>query len=218
MEKTRILLADDHTIVRRGIRSLLESHPDFTVIGEVSDGLEAVEMIENEAPDVVLMDITMPNLNGLDATRQVMQGKTNTKIVILSMHANTVYAVRALKNGAVGYILKNADEQEIFHVIETVMEGQRYITPQLSSKILDALLLPDSSGDSFNELTVRERQVLQMVAEGNTNNEIAKKIALSVRTVEVHRSKLMAKLKIDNQAELVRYAIQKGLVPLEGSI
>ena len=214
MNNIRILLADDHTLVRQGVRALLDAHHGFSVIAEVSDGLEAVEMIEKEAPDVVLMDISMPNLNGLDATRQIMQGKTHPKIVILSMHANSTYAVRALKNGAVGYLLKDADAEEIVQVIEAVMQGQRYITPRLSGKLLEELLSPTDPEDTFNKLTSRECQVLQMVAEGKTNNEIAQIIALSSRTVEVHRAKLMAKLKINNQAELVRYAIQRGMVPL----
>jgi two-component system response regulator NreC len=218
MEDTRILLADDHTIVRQGLRLMLETHPGFRVIAEASDGIEAVDMIKQEKPDVVLMDIMMPNLNGLDATRQVMLSKTNTKIVILSMHANSTYAIRALKNGAVGYLHKDADEEEIFHVIERVMQGQLYIPPQLSGEILDALLQPNDSGDAFDKLTARERQVLQMVAEGNTNNHIAEKLEISTRTVEVHRAKLMAKLKINSQAKLVRFAIQKGLVSLNPTL
>jgi two-component system response regulator NreC len=216
IRRIRILLADDHTLVRQGIRALLEAYQGFNVIAEATDGIQAVEIIERERPDVVLMDIMMPNLNGLDATKLVMQRKINTKIIILSMHANSTYAVRALKSGAVGYLLKDADQEEIVEAIQNVMQGQRYIAPQLSDKILDALLLPDeSAGDPLNQLTARERQVLQMVAEGNTNHEIAEKLFLSTRTVEVHRSRLMGKLDINSQAELIRFAIQYGLISLD---
>ena len=215
MKPIRILLADDHTLVRQGIRSLLEGQVGFVVIGEATDGIEAVDLIERENPDVALMDIMMPNLNGLDATKQVTQLKIATKIIILSMHANSTYAVRALKSGAAGYLLKDADQEEIFSAIQMVVRGQRYITPQLSGKILDALLQPEEhAGDPLSMLTVRERQVLQMVAEGNTNNEIAEKLVLSPRTIEVHRARLMAKLEINSQVDLVRFAIQHGVIPL----
>jgi DNA-binding NarL/FixJ family response regulator len=214
MKTIRILLADDHTLVRQGIRSLLEGQPGCVVVGEATDGIEAVNLIERVIPDVALMDIMMPNLNGLDATRQVMQLKIATKIIILSMHANSTYAIRALKSGAVGYLLKDADQEEIFSAIQAVVRGQRYITPQLSGKILDALLQPDEHTDPLSMLTVRERQVLQMVAEGNTNNEIAEKLVLSPRTIEVHRASLMAKLEINSQVDLVRFAIQHGVIPL----
>jgi two-component system response regulator NreC len=178
--------------------------------------MEAVEIIERERPDVALMDIMMPNLNGLDATQQIKQRGIITRVIILSMHANSTYAVRALKSGAVGYLLKDADQEEIIEAIQIIMQGQRYITPHLSGKVLDALLMPNEhSADPVSQLTVRERQVLQMVAEGNTNNEIADKLVLSPRTVEVHRSRLMSKLEINSQAELVRFAIQHGLIPLE---
>jgi two-component system, NarL family, response regulator NreC len=219
MKPIRILLADDHTLVRQGIRSLLEGQHGFDVIGEATDGIEAVDLIEREHPDVALMDIMMPNLNGLDATKQLTQLKIATKIIILSMHANSTYAIRALKSGAVGYLLKDADQEEIFNAIQMVVRGQRYITPQLSGKILDVLLHPDEyAGDPLSILTVRERQVLQMVAEGNTNNEIAEKLVLSPRTIEVHRARLMSKLEINSQVDLVRFAIQHGVIPLNAPL
>jgi DNA-binding NarL/FixJ family response regulator len=160
METTRILLADDHTIVREGVRALLEARPGFKVVGEVSTGLEAVEMISKEEPDVVLMDIAMPGLNGLDATRQVMQGKIKPKIVILSMHAISTYAIRALRNGAVGYLLKDADEEEIYHVIDVVMAGKRYITPAMSEEIPDVSLLDGEAGDGVTQPAAGESPVL----------------------------------------------------------
>jgi len=216
MSTIRILLVDDHKLVRQGIRSLLEARPGFSIIAEASDGNEALEIIEKEKPDIVLMDIMMPNLNGLDATKQASHSKYPTKIIILSMHANSTYAVRALKNGAAGYVLKDADQDEFVQAIQTVMEGYRYLSPAISSQVLDQLLNPEEdSGDPFNRLTVRERQVLQLIAEGHTNQIIAEKLFLSPRTVEVHRANLMHKVNIKSQAELVRLAIQKGLVSLD---
>lgn len=216
MSTIRILLVDDHKLVRQGIRSLLEARPGFTIIAEASDGNEALEIIEREKPDIVLMDIMMPNLNGLEATKQASHSKHPTKIIILSMHANSTYAVRALKNGAAGYVLKDADQDEFVQAIQIVMEGYRYLSPAISSQVLDQLLNPEEdSGDPYNSLTVRERQVLQMIAEGHTNQVIAEKLFLSPRTVEVHRANLMHKLNMKSQAELVRLAIQKGLVALD---
>jgi DNA-binding NarL/FixJ family response regulator len=205
--------------VRQGIRSLLESHPGFTVIGEVSDGAEAVEMADKQRPEVVLMDISMPNLNGLDATRQISERKLGTRVIILSMHNSSSYAVRALKSGADGYILKDADQEEIIQAIQTVMQGRRYLSPAISNQVLDVLLNPrNGSEDPFNSLTNRERQVLQMIAEGNTNAAVAEKLFLSPRTVEVHRANMMHKLNIKSQAELVRFAIQRGLVQLDSTM
>ncbi len=216
MTPIRIILADDHTIVRQGIRSLLEAIPEFEVIAEASDGIQAVELIGQEMPDIALMDIMMPNLNGLDATKQIVQRKLPTKIIILSMHANSAYAVRALRNGALGYVLKDADQNEIVAAIQAVMQDRRYISPQFSDEVISALITTgEQPEDLYEELTLRERQVLQMIAEGNTNKTIAEKLVLSTRTVEVHRANLMTKLKISSQAELVRFAIQRGLVSLE---
>lgn len=213
MTPITILLADDHKLVRQGIRSLLESNPDFLVIAEVADGLEAVEIIEKRAPDIALMDVMMPNLNGLDAARIISQRKLATKVVILSMHANTTYAVRALRNGAVGYVLKDSDLSEIQEAIYAAHEGRPYLSPQLSANVLNSLLqFPDKADDDYSRLTVRERQVLQMIAEGMTNAAIAEKLVLSTRTVEAHRANLMRKLNINSHAELVRFAIQQGLV------
>ncbi|MBM3150773.1 MAG: response regulator transcription factor [Chloroflexi bacterium] len=219
MKTIRVLLADDHRLVRQGLRALLEARPGFIVVGEVADGAEAVELAEKEQPDVVLMDISMPNLNGLEATRQITQRKIETRIVILSMHASSSYAVRALKCGASGYILKDADQEEIIQAIQAVMQGRRYLSPAISNQVLEALLNPkDGSDDPYNALTTRERQVLQMIAEGNTNAAIAEKLFLSPRTVEVHRANMMHKLNIKSQAELVRFAIQRGLVQLDSPV
>lgn len=219
MKPIRILLADDHTIVRQGFKALLESFPRFTVVAEASDGIEAVDRIEETHPDIALMDIMMPNLNGLEATKTVTRRNLKAKIIILSMHANSSYAVRALKNGAQGYVLKDANQDEIVQAIDTVMQGGRFISPQISNEVLSALIETDqNSDDMLEQLTPRERQVLQMIAEGNSNKEIADKLVLSVRTIETHRSNLMIKLKIGSQAKLVHFAIQSGLVSLDPPI
>ena len=219
MKPIRILLADDHTIVRQGFKALLESVPRFTVVAEASDGIEAVDRIEETHPDVALMDIMMPNLNGLEATKTVTRRNLKAKIIILSMHANSSYAVRALKNGAQGYVLKDANQDEIVQAIDTVMQGEKFISPQISNEVLSALIETDqNSDDMLEQLTPRERQVLQMIAEGNSNKEIADKLVLSVRTIETHRSNLMIKLKIGSQAKLIHFAIQSGLVALDPPI
>jgi len=219
MKTIRILIADDHTIVRQGFKALLETIPGFEVVVEASDGAEAVDQIDKVRPDIALMDIMMPNLNGLEATEIATRRKLGTKILILSMHANSTYAVRALKNGAQGYVLKDADQDEIVTAIRTVMSGSRYISPKISDEVLTALIEIDQTSDNLlEELTPRERQILQMIAEGNSNREIAEYLTLSVRTVETHRFNLMAKLKIDSQAKLIYFAIQSGLVSLDPPI
>lgn len=216
MDTIQILLADDHPIVRQGIRSLLESMPEFKVIGEASDGIEAIDMIEKEIPDIAFVDIMMPNLNGLEVTKQVSKRNLNTKIIILSMYANSTYAVRAFRNGASGYVLKDADQSEIVKAAHAVMNGQRFISPEFSDDVFSALIdSQDRYEDNLSQLTTRERQVLQMIAEGNTNKEIAEKLVLSTRTIESHRANLMIKLKINSQAKLVQFAIQKGIISID---
>ncbi|MFM8319966.1 MAG: response regulator [Chloroflexota bacterium] len=216
MRTIRILLADDHRLVRQGLRSLLEEHSGFKVIGEASDGEEALQVIEQDEPDIVLMDIMMPRLNGLETTRQIRQHKYATRVVILSMHADSTYAVRALREGALGYVLKDSDQAEIVQAIRDVMDGRRYISPKIADDVFDALLSPDmEDGASIERLSSREKQILQLIVEGHTNASIAYQLWLSERTLENHRASLMRKLNVHSQAKLIRVAIQNKLVSLD---
>lgn len=213
MMTINILLADDHKLVRQGLRTMLESRPDLKVIGEAADGLEVLKKAAELQPHVILMDIMMPNLNGIEAARQIRQRGLKTGIVFLSMHANAGYAVRALHSGALGYVIKDADFSEILQAIYNAAEGKRYLSTAIADEVLELLL--SNNGDkagSLDILSPREREILQLIAEGNTNAAIARKLTLSVRTVEAHRARIMAKLRINSQAELVRFAIQQGLI------
>jgi DNA-binding NarL/FixJ family response regulator len=209
----RVLLADDHKIIRQGMKSMLQSQNDIQVIGEASDGNEALNMTTSLKPDIILLDIMMPNLNGIEVAHQIKQRGLHTRCVILSMHANASYAVRALHHGALGYVIKDADFSEILKAIHSAHEGKRYLSSVIADEVIEMLL--SNEGDktgSLESLSPREREVLQLIAEGNTNSVIASKLTLSVRTVEAHRARIMAKLRINSQAELVRFAVQQGLV------
>jgi len=213
MQHIKIILADDHKLVRQGIRSLLESHPGFEVLGEASDGEEALKLIETLSPDIALLDVMMPNMNGIETSKLVHQRGLKTRIIFLSMHANATYAVRALQSGALAYVLKDSDFQEILQAIENVMEGRRYLSAAIADEVFEMLLHADTGKDgSLDMLSPREREVLQLIAEGNTNAVIAEKLTLSVRTVESHRLNLMKKLRINSHADLVRFAIHQGLI------
>ncbi len=213
MTPITLLLADDHKLVRQGLRAMLEARSDLKVIGEAADGAEALDLTARLCPDVLLLDVMMPNLNGIEAARQLRQRGLKTRVVFLSMHANAGYAVRALHSGALGYVIKDADFSEILQAIYNAAEGRRYISAEIADQVLELLL--SNNGDkagSLDILSPREREILQLIAEGNTNAAIAKKLTLSVRTVEAHRARIMAKLRINSQAELVRFAVQQGLV------
>jgi DNA-binding NarL/FixJ family response regulator len=213
MDPIKILLADDHTLVRQGLKLLLDGQPGLRVIGEASDGTEALRLVEILRPDVTVLDIMMPLLNGIEVVRQIQQRGFKTRIVMLSMHANATYAVRALHSGALGYVLKDSDFREIVLAIHTVAGGKRYLSDAIANEVLQLLLDVDTvKADTFDALSAREREVLQLIAEGHTNAAIAERLVLSVRTVESHRARVMAKLHLNSQAELVRYAVQHGLV------
>ncbi|MCJ7435467.1 MAG: response regulator transcription factor [Anaerolineales bacterium] len=213
MPPIKIILADDHKLVRQGMRSLLEAQPGFEVVGEASDGEQALKLMENLSPDIAFMDVMMPNLNGIEAAKTAQQRGLKTKLIFLSMHANATYAVRALQSGALAYVLKDSDFTEILQAIQNVMEGRRYLSPVIADDVFEMLLNADTGKeDSLDVLSPREREVLQLIAEGNTNAAIAEKLTLSVRTVETHRAHIMSKLHFNSQAGLVRYAIQQGLI------
>jgi len=195
------------------MRSLFETHPGFEVIGEASDGLEAVKLIGDLLPDIALLDVMMPNLNGVETAKLIQQRGFRTKVIFLSMYANAMYAVRGLQSGALGYVLKDSDFSEILQAIEIVLKGKRYISTAIADEVLEMLLKTDTGKDeSLEILSAREREILQLIAEGNTNAAIAEKLILSVRTIEAHRSNIMKKLRLNSHVDLVKYAINKGLI------
>jgi two-component system, NarL family, response regulator NreC len=221
MSKTRILLADDHRVVREGFRALLESEPDFEIVAETGDGLDAVRLVEQHKPHVLVVDLMMPGLNGLEVARQITQRVARTRIVVLSMHANEAYVLEALKNGASAYVLKDASAAELVRAVREALAGRRYLSPPLSEPAIESYIQRAKTSDSldlYDTLTNREREVFQLAAEGHTNNEIASRLFISPRTVETHRANVMHKLGLRSQTDLVRYALQRGILPMEGSM
>ncbi|MBE9547617.1 MAG: response regulator transcription factor, partial [Proteobacteria bacterium] len=214
MERTRVLLAEDHTIVRKGLRSLLDKETGIKVVGEAEDGRKAIVKAEELHPDVVVMDIAMPGLNGLEATRQIKKRFPDMKIIILTMHANEEYILQSLKAGASGYLVKKAAPAELISAINAVHKGDSFLSPSISRTVIDEYIRRSkeiSEGkEGFEQLTVREREVLQLIAEGRKTREIAELLYISIKTVETHRSHIMNKLDIHSTAELTRYAIRKG--------
>jgi two-component system, NarL family, response regulator NreC len=209
-KKTRILLADDHSVVRSGFRALLGAQPDLEVIGEASDGLDAVTQAVQLQPDIVVMDVTMPNLNGIEATRRITQEAPRIRVLALSMHKDAVYVREILRAGARGYLLKDSGEHDLIGAVRALAKGEAYISPAVSDAVLNDYRKHVS--DPIDLLTSREREVLQRIAEGQTNKEIATSLNLSVYTVEAHRGRLMEKLNLHSTGELVRFAIRKGLI------
>lgn len=221
MNKIRILLADDHQIVREGFRALLEAEPDFEIVAETGDGLEAVRLAEHQKPHVLVVDLMMPGLNGLEVARQITQRLPRTHVVVLSMHANEAYVLEALKNGACAYVLKDASAAELVRAVREANVGRRYLSPPLSEPAIDNYIQRTRNSDSldlYDTLTNREREVLQLGAEGHTNAEIASRLFISPRTVETHRANVMHKLGLRSQTELVRYALRRGILPMEGTV
>jgi two-component system response regulator NreC len=217
MSMTTIVLADDHHVVRQGLRSLLEAEPDFSVIGETGDGLEVTQLVERLRPHVLVLDLMMPGLNGLEVTRQVSQRSPQTRVVILSMHANEAYVLEALRAGAAAYILKESTADELVRAVREAVAGRRYLSPPLSERAIETYMQKAESAalDSYETLTAREREVLHLVAEGHTNAEIADRLFISRRTVETHRANLMRKLGLRSQTDLISYALRRGLLPME---
>jgi two-component system, NarL family, response regulator NreC len=212
-----VLLADDHPIVRQGLRHLLEAEPDLKIVGEASDGLQAVQLTEKFKPNVLIVDMMMPDLNGLEVLRQVKDRSPATCCIVLSMQSADVYVVEALKAGALGYVLKETGPSELVNAVQQVIGGKRYLSPRLSERLIDVLLhaAEDFTHDPYETLTNREREILQMSAEGMTTAAIAKRLSISPRTAELHRSRMMDKLGLNNQTELIRYALKRGILPLD---
>ena len=217
MSRTTIVLADDHSLVRQGLRALLEAETDFAIVGEAADGLEVPDLVERVKADVLVLDLMLHGLNGLEVTRQVQQRSPQTRMVVLSMYANEAYVLEALRNGALAYVLKEASATELIRAIRAAMAGRRYLSAPLSESAIELYVQKAKAAprDPYEALTTREREVLQLAAEGQSNPEIANRLGISVRTVETHRANLMHKLDLHSQTDLVRYALWRGIVPAE---
>jgi len=214
-KKIRILLADDHTVVRRGLRLLLEGQPEFSVVAEASDGKQAVDAAQASRPDVVVLDIAMPNLNGIDAAQRILASNPGVAIVVLSMHSDEGSVLRALKAGAKGYLLKDAAEGDLIEAIKTVTRGKTFFSSEITKMLAEDYvreIRARGSEDSYELLTPREREILQLLAEGKSNKDIAGMLNLSLYTVETHRRNLQDKLNVHSFAELILYAVRKGVI------
>ena len=212
----RILLADDHHLVRAGLKALLEEQPGVEVVGEAGDGRTALESIERLRPDIALLDITMPGLNGLEVASRVNKLSPKTKVVILSMHADEGYVAQALRLGVAGYLLKDSAAAELTLALAAVARDEVYLSPAISRTVVEAFLrVPGKTADPLSVLTSRQRETLQLIAEGRSTKEIANTLQVSIKTVETHRSQLMSRLDIHDVAGLVRFAIRAGLISSE---
>ena len=215
MSPIRILLADDHTVIRRGLRALLERQDGFVVVAEAADGREAVDTAEAVGPDVAVIDIGMPNLNGIEAASRITEMRPETAVVILSMHADESYVLKALKSGARGYLLKDSPEEDLIGAIRAVHQGKAFFSPEISKMLAeDYMRQMRQRGveDSYELLTPREREILQMLGEGKSNKAVATKLNLSLHTVETHRGNILEKLNLHSTAEMILYAVRKGIV------
>jgi len=218
VSKITVLLAEDHTIVRKGLRSLLESRADMKVVGEAENGREAIDKVEELRPDVVVMDIGMPGLNGLEATRRIKKRFGDVQVLILTVHTSEEYILQILRAGASGYLVKQAAPAELISAIQAVHRGEAFLSPSISKKVLEDYVQragATAQRDSFERLTDREREVLQLIAEAYSTREIAEQLHISIKTAETHRAHLMEKLSLHSTADLTRYAIRKGVVTLD---
>ncbi|HUV94936.1 MAG TPA: response regulator transcription factor [Anaerolineae bacterium] len=212
-----VLLADDHKIMRDGLRSLIEREPDMEVVGEAADGRRTVQLVRELSPDVVIMDVTMPHLNGLEATRQIVAEAPKVKVIALSMHSDSRFVAGMLRAGGSGYLLKDCAFEELVHAIRTVTANQAYLSPAITGIVVEDYVrrVPPRELSAFSVLTPREREVLQLLAEGQTTRGIASRLHTSVKTIETHRRHIMGKLDISGVAELTKYAIREGLTSLD---
>lgn len=218
MEKIRIIIVDDHAVVRAGIRLLLDSQPDMVVVGEAQDGRESLSQVEELKPDIVLMDITMPDMGGIDATQAIKKAHPKVQVLALTMHEDVRYFFQMLRAGASGYVVKGADPSELLRAVRDVAQNKAYLFPTLARSLLDDYLERLEVGeekDSYAKLTNREREVLKFIGEGYTSREIAVLLTLSINTIDRHRTNIMDKLGMHNKSQLIRFAIRKGLVKLE---
>ena len=217
MAKIRVLLVDDHTILREGLRRLLEAEPDIVVVGEGGDGQEAIQQVERLKPDVVLMDLAMPRLNGLEATRSILKDFPEVRVLVLTMYDNEEYVSQILQAGASGYVLKRAAATELVLAIRAVHQGEAFLYPSVTKMLIAEYLARAREGeeDRAGTLTQREREVLQLISEGHTTRDIAQLLSVSVKTVQAHRSHIMEKLNLHDRLELLRYALKKGIVHLD---
>ncbi len=214
-ERQRIVIAEDYTILREGLRVLISSNPDYEVVGEAGDGHEAIQRVEKLKPHLVLMDLSMPRMNGIDAIREIRKRVPETKIVVLTIHKTEEYILATLKAGANGYVLKDATHNELMMAVANVLNGKRYISPGISEKVIEGYLegrKSIKSHTSWDTVTHREREILKLIAEGYRNKGIAEYLCISVKTVEKHRANLMEKLDLHNVQALTAFAIEKGLV------
>jgi len=216
--KIKILLADDHKIIREGLRALIEKQSDMEVAAEAQDGSETVKLARKLSPDIVIMDIGMPGINGIDATRQIVAEDHNIKVIALSMHSDRRFVLQMLKAGASGYLLKDSAFEELVIAIHTIMKKQPYLSPKVTDVVVKEYLhnLSKNESTAFSILTVREREVLQLIAEGKSTKQIASILNISVKTIETHRQQVMEKVGVHSIAELTKYAIREGLTSLEG--
>ena len=213
----RVLLVEDHNVMREALRSLLEKNPNLQVIGEASNGREAVNLARRISPDLVMMDVTMPNLNGMEATRMIKQECAGAKVLALSMHTDRQYVIGMFRAGASAYLLKNCSYEELQEAIKTVLKGGSYISPEIAEVVVSELHrgVDDESGHEIEKLTVREREILQMIAEAKKSKEIAEQLCISLKTVYTHRRNIMEKLKARNLSDLTRFAIKTGITSLD---
>jgi two-component system response regulator NreC len=215
--KIRIILADDHAIVRQGLSRAIQQEDDIDVVGQASNGRVTIDLVRKLSPDILITDISMPDLNGVEATRQVLRECPDVRVIALSMHSSRQFVMEMFRAGAVGYLLKDCDYDELVKAIHAVAEGKVYVSPSIGDVIVEDLLSgkPAGTPTAFSVLTPREREVLQLMAEGNTTRQIALQLYISPKTVEAHRLRVMNKLDIDNVAQLTKYAIQEGLTSPE---
>jgi two-component system response regulator NreC len=215
LKRLRILLADDHIVVRNGLRLILQQQPDFRVVGEASDGREAVRLAESEQPDVVVMDIGMPNLNGIEATRRIVSSRPKIAVAILSMHTDEGYVVRSMKAGVRAYLLKDSAEADLIAAIRAISQGKSFFSPAIRKLLQEDFIrqLEDNEvEDTYDLLSTREREILQLAAEGKTNKEMAAALNISLFTVETHRAHILQKLNLHSVPELILYAVRKGII------